>query len=113
VVDTREVSILEDGIPVEVKFDRTPDKAGEMKYGVRVRPGAQIREADESDNREEFTVNIVDRKTRVLIVAGGPMRDYHFVHTMLHRHKAVETDVWLQTVDASDYSKVSQEADEL
>ena len=42
-------------------------------------------------------MNIYDRPVQMLIIAGGPGRDYQFVRNMLHRHSGFEVDVWLQT----------------
>lgn len=54
-------------------------------------------------------VQIVDRKARVLLLAGGPTREYRFVRNMLHRDKDVTVDVLLQSaVDG-----VSQDANEI
>lgn len=110
-VDSREVQLLEDGIPVEVKFERQPGLAGGVEFFVRTAPSGQIRELSLEDNEGRKTVNFVDRKTRVLLIAGGPMRDYRFVRNMLYRHGAIELDVWLQTTEAG--TAVSQESDRL
>ncbi|MEZ6047446.1 MAG: hypothetical protein R3C11_18070 [Planctomycetaceae bacterium] len=49
----------------------------------------------------------------MLLVAGGPMRDYRFVRNMLYRHPGMITDVWLQSVDAGSFGMVSQESNKL
>ena len=113
VVDSREVTLHEAGIPVELKFQRTPSVAGSFEFFVRAKPTSKVRELSDEDNERRKTIRIVDRKTRVLLMAGGPMRDYRFVRNMLYRHKAVKLDVWLQTVDPSTIGKVSQESDNL
>ncbi len=111
VVATREVSLIGDGIPVEVKFQRQPTDAGSFEFFVRTRTATKVREISKLDNEFRKTINIVDRMTRVLIIAGGPMRDYRFVRNMLFRHSAVELDVWLQTADPG--SAISQESNQL
>jgi hypothetical protein len=113
VVETREVEIREDGIPVEVKFQQLPTVAGSVEFFVRALPTSQIRELSDEDNERRKTVNVIERKTRVLLIAGGPMRDYRFVRTMLFRHPAISVDVWLQTVDPVFAGQVSQESDKL
>lgn len=110
-IETREITLFEDGIPVEVKFDRDPSEAGAVEYFIRVRPIVKVQELSEDDNERRKTINVLDRKTRVLLVAGGPMRDYRFVRNMLYRHSAVELDVWLQTADPG--AATSQESDNL
>jgi len=44
-------------------------------------------------NEREAEVEVVDRKTRVLLFASGPMRDYQFLRNQLH----TATNRWLST----------------
>lgn len=106
-----EVILGEDGVPVRVLFEQLQNQAGSWEYFVRVTPRDRVLELSESDNERRRSVNVVDRKTRVLILAGGPMRDYRFVRNMLYRHAAVQTDVWLQSADVS--GAISQESNRL
>jgi hypothetical protein len=112
-IEKRQVTLREDGIPVELKFEQTPSVAGAVEYFIRARPAAGVRELSADDNERRKTVNVIDRKMKVLVVAGGPMRDYTFVRNMLYRHKAVDVDVWLQTVEAQRAGQVSQESNNL
>jgi hypothetical protein len=109
-IETREVTIREDGSPVEVRFRQTPTVAGAFEYFVRARPPAGVQELSDEDNERRKTVNVIDRKMHVLLIAGGPMRDYRFLHTMLNRHSSIDVDVWLQTVSAVTAGQVSQDA---
>lgn len=113
IIEKRQVTIREDGIPVELKFEQTPSVAGGLEYFVRARTTGGVRELSADDNERRKTVNIIDRPMRVLLVAGGPMRDYGFVRNMLHRHSAVGVDVWLQTVEPKTAGQVSQDSDKL
>ncbi len=72
-----------------------------------------MRELSEDDNERRKTVNVIDRKLHVLLVASGPMRDYRFLHTMLNRHSSIDVDIWLQTVAPSTAGQVSQESKRL
>src|SRR3972149_11123801 len=89
----------------------SPSVPGAVEYSVRARPAAGVRELSADDNERRKTVNVIDRKMKVLIVAGGPMRDYAFVRNMLYRHKAVDVDLWLQTVEPKTAGQVSQGTD--
>lgn len=109
--ESREIEILEEGVPTKVSFERTPTDAGSFEYFLRVKPTSRLIELSDSDNERRKAINVVDHKTKVLIVAGGPMRDYQFVRNMLFRHSAIDTDIWLQSADAS--GAVSQESDKL
>jgi hypothetical protein len=113
VIETREIRVREDGAPIEVRFRQTPTVAGGVELYVRVRPPAGVRELSEDDNERRKTVNVIDRKMHVLIVASGPMRDYRFLHTMLNRHSSIDVDIWLQTVSPSSVGQVSQESKRL
>ncbi len=110
VIEQREIMIREDGSPVEVRFRQTPTLAGGFEFFVRAKPPAGVREISDEDNERRKTVNVIDRKLHVLLIAGGPMRDYRFLHTMLNRHSSIDVDVWLQTVSAVTASQVSQDA---
>lgn len=107
------VQLLEDGVPVEIKFERTPSIAGEVEFFVRAKAAPDVDELTLEDNERRKSVNVIDRKLRALIVAGGPMREYRLVRNLLYRHDAVLLDVWLQTVEPASYGAVSQEADRL
>jgi hypothetical protein len=110
VIQTREATILEDGTPVAVAFDYLPTEAGRRIFNVRVKPAAGIRELTLADNEKPLPpVEVIERKTKVLILAGGPMRDYQFVRNLLHRDASIELDVWLQTGSVG----ISQESSNL
>jgi len=117
IVATQEVVMPEDGFPLEVKFDRPPEEDGEVEdgveYTVRAVSNSRIAEFREDDNEKRKKVNVIDRNTGVLLIAGGPMRDYRFLRNMLYRHRRFDIDVWLQTVDANTANLVSQESDDL
>ncbi|MBL6705293.1 MAG: VWA domain-containing protein [Planctomycetaceae bacterium] len=108
---TKEIVLADDGLPVRVSFEQLENVAGVWEYFVRVRSDQKIVELSEGDNERRKSISVVDRKTRVLVIAGGPMRDYQFVRNMLYRHSAIQTDVWLQTADAA--GAVSQEANKI
>lgn len=96
-----------DGEVLPIPLQVTPDEVGKRIYTLRVT--SENIDRDKSDNQIVAKVQIVDRKSRVLLLAGGPTREYRFVRNMLHRDKDVSVDVLLQTaVDG-----VSQEADEI
>ena len=96
-VDRKKVLLLEDGQPVEVKFPRNSTEAGRVTYVVRATTPNRVAEFNSQDNEISFSVNTFDRPTRVLLIAGGPMRDYQFVRNLLFRHKSFDVDVLLQS----------------
>lgn len=94
-VERREITLPDEGKSLPVKFELTPQATGRQTLCFRVAeiPG----ELDPGDNFREADVEIVDKKCRVLIFAGGPSREYQFLRNMLHRDESVEVDVFLQT----------------
>jgi hypothetical protein len=96
-VERKSVQLLEDGVPSEVKFSHSPTDAGRVTYIVRASTQNRVVEFNPQDNEQSFSVNVFDRPTRVLMVAGGPVRDYQFVRNLLYRHKSFDVDVLLQT----------------
>lgn len=108
-LESRDVAIGEDGVPVAVTFEFTPTEPGRRQFFVRAKPVNPVQELVQEDNEDRAAVEVIDRKTKVLLVAGGPMRDYQFVRNMLHRDKSIELDVLLQTGGAG----ISQESDNL
>jgi hypothetical protein len=95
------------GQVVPVKFELQPEEQGVRQYKLRVRPFEG--EIDRRDNEKTAKVEIIDRRTKVLLVAGGPMRDFLFLRNQLFRDKEVISDVWLQ----SGKPGISQEANEV
>ena len=57
----------------------------------------------------EAEIEVVDRKTRVLLFASGPMRDYQFLRNQLHRDPTMIVDVLLQTAQPG----ISQDANKI
>jgi hypothetical protein len=84
-----------DGEPVPVSFDVQRSEEGKRKYIVRIIPLEQEREV--RDNQRSADVSIVERKTNVLLIAGGPTREFRFLRNQLYRDKSVTTHVWLQS----------------
>lgn len=95
------------GQVIPVKFELEPEEQGLRQYKLRVRPFEG--EIDPRDNEKTAKVEILDRRTRVLLIAGGPMRDFIFLRNQLFRDKEIISDVWLQ----SGKPGISQEAHEV
>ncbi|MBS0266597.1 MAG: VWA domain-containing protein [Planctomycetes bacterium] len=96
-VETREEQLIEDGVPIKVTFDYVPAEAGRRTFRVRVRPVNRIAALAEDKIQDDIGIEIIDKKTKVLLIAGGPMRDYQLVRNLLHRDKTIDVDVLLQT----------------
>ena len=105
--DIEGVELGVDGEVVAVPMQVRPEEVGKRVYVVKV--GAIARDPNTSDNELTATVRIVDRKSRVLLLAGGPTREYRFLRNMLFRDKDTTVDVLLQTATQG----ISQEADNI
>lgn len=105
VIENREVILGGDGEVLPVKFELTPDQAG--RRTLRLRVDAPAGDRNPADNAREADIEIVDRKTRILLLADGPMRDYQYLRNMLFRDKNIELHVYLQTGQEG----ISQDAD--
>jgi hypothetical protein len=107
IVDTKRVVPNPDGAAFEVPFELEPETAGKRQLAVRVVPLSG--EQNTEDNQLVARYEVIARRLRVLVVAGGPSREYQFVRNLLHRDREVTLDVWLQ----SGQTGMSQEANEL
>ena len=104
-VETKQIVLSDDGEALPIDFELTPHEVGRRSYIVRV-SGPQ-NDIDPLDNEQSVNVRIVDRQNRVLMLAGGPMRDYRFLRTQAYRDKEIVVDVLLQ----SSPTGAAQEAD--
>ena len=78
-----------------MKFDLVPDATGRRTLSLRVQAPADDR--NPADNVREADIEIVDRKTHVLLLADGPMREYQFLRNQLYRDRYTTVDVLLQS----------------
>src|SRR5262249_47681514 len=83
------------GEVVPVTFELAPGDKGRRMCRLRVK--APPEDSNPNDDQQEVDVEIVDRKTKVLLVASGPTREYIFLRNQLQRDKETVVDVWLQS----------------
>ncbi len=101
------VSTAEDGKEAAAEFTVTPTDEGRRIYIVRVDPAEN--DHDPRDNQKTAVVEVVDRQTRILLLAGGPTREFRFLRSQLHRDKEVALNVLLQSSPAT----ITEEANEI
>lgn len=101
------ITLAGKGELVPVKFEIAPKESGRRTLRLRVKSPPE--DHNPTDDVQEADVEIVDRKTRVLLVASGPMREYVFLRNQLRRDSEVIVDVWLQ----SGQEGISQDANEI
>lgn len=107
------IELTDDSIPVSVQFNQELKVPGKYDYTARIESAAGNSEMTLDDNERRRTIEVTDRKMKVLVISSGPMRDYQFVRNTLFRHSGVESDVWLQSVTDENVGFVSQEAKKL
>lgn len=104
---TQRVNLGEDNEIVPVKFELKSDKAGRRTYHLQL---AEVGDDyNSADNQQEADVEIIDRKTRVLLLASAATREYQFLRNQLKRDKDVIVDVCLQGAAPG----ISQDANEI
>lgn len=106
-VATEQVVLGADDEIVAVSFDVEPADVGTFVYQLRLVPPPD--DGNAADNGREAEVVIVERKTKVLLFAGGPMRDYQYLRNQLYRDPTMTVDVLLQTAQPG----ISQDAHEI
>jgi hypothetical protein len=99
VVDVIDTPLATEGELVPVRFD-VPGlaTAGRRSLVVRISPtgGGQL-DGTPADDTQETEIEVVDRVTEVLLMAGGPTRDYQFMRNVLKRDESFAVDVLLAT----------------
>ena len=96
-----------DGQEVPVSFRLSTTSLGRRTLTLTVE--APSNDRDPRDNQAVRDIEIVDRKTRVLLFCDGPMREYQFLRNVLYRDKSVISDVYMQRAQTG----ISQEANEI
>ena len=93
-VDEQTIRAADDGDPQTVKFQLEGQPEGALRYTVRITPPTG--DLDATDNQRHVDVRVQIRKTKILLIAGGPTRDYQFLRNQLFRDRDSVLDVWLQ-----------------
>ena len=99
IVASKSVTVQPGGAIAPVTFERSQSRVGRFVYTVEVPVLENESVAD--DNSRQTTVNVINSRTRVLIVSGGPSWDYRFLSRLLERDKTIDVSCWLQSADLS------------
>ena len=89
------VNLGEDGQGIPVEFKVSQLKQGKRRYIVRI--PSLPEDLDPRDNEKGVLVEIIDRQTQVMLLAGGPTREFRFLRNQLYRDKDIRLQVWLQS----------------
>jgi hypothetical protein len=111
VIEEERTVELVDGQLLTVRFEVEPEKEHVGKREYRLRAKAIERETDAEDNIRGAKVEVVDRKDKVLLLAGGPLRDFIFLRNQLFRDETHATHVTVMLQSAR--PGISQEAHQI
>ena len=101
------IKLASDGKPSPVEFEVSRRELGKRRYKIVAETIEG--ELDANDNVRSATVEVIDRKSVVLMIAGGPSREFRFLRNQLFRDEDIELHVWLQSAK----SGADQESDVL
>ncbi|MCG8587345.1 MAG: VWA domain-containing protein, partial [Pirellulales bacterium] len=89
-----------DGEDVPVVFDITPaeEEIGRRLYTVEVDAFSDDI-ATEDNTWGPFPIEIVEQRLKVLLIAGGPTREYRFLRNQLRRDRQMDVVEWPQWAD--------------
>ena len=93
--DETTVRLLDDGQANSVEFNVTRQEQGKRRYIIRTE--SVEGDSDPRDDQRAAMVEIVKRQTKVLLIAGGPNREFRFLRNQLYRDKDILLHVWLQS----------------
>ena len=99
IVDSKTALVPPGGAIEPIVFRRSQEEVGRFTYLINV-PALES-ETVIDDNSKQITVNVIDSRTRVLLVSGGPSWDYRFLSRLLQRDESVDLSCWLQSADLS------------
>lgn len=107
-LETDDVLVLsEDSEPVTFETELESLEQGKRIYTVKV--GVIEGELDDRDNNRSITIEAIQKKNQVLLMAGGPNREFRFLRNQLFRDDDVTLHVLLQSAK----NGADQESDKL
>ncbi|MEL7498112.1 MAG: VWA domain-containing protein [Planctomycetota bacterium] len=101
------LTLGDDGEAIPFEFEVNSGNEGKRKFIVRTEP--IVGEIDATDNQRSVSVEVMQRQTKVLLIAGGPNREFRFLRNQLYRDDDILLHVWLQSAKQG----ADQESDEL
>ena len=88
----KEVRLASGGVS-DIDFEIRSPEPGKQKLTVKLIPPQEDRHP--ADDHQQAEVEVVDRRDRVLLFAGGPSRDYQFLCAQIFRDKSMSVDAYL------------------
>lgn len=104
-IESRDIEIANDHSLIPIEFRHLPEIEGSWR--LIVKSPAIPNEIRVEDNQAIASFEVIDQKTKILLVAGGPTREYRFLRNLLFRDASTSLSVLLQSAASS----ASQDAD--
>lgn len=104
-LEAQEVPLPDDESLVPIEFTYLPEVTG--RWDILVRAAKTPAESFPDDNAASAAFEVIDQSTKVLVLSGGPTREYRFLRNLLYRDPSIDVSVHLQ----SSGSLTAQEAD--
>ncbi|MCA9246615.1 MAG: VWA domain-containing protein [Planctomycetales bacterium] len=105
--DSQRVALGDDSAVVAAKFELAAEETGRRTFRLQIdAPADDLRR---NDNFQEVEVEIIDRESRVLLLASAATREYQFLRNQLRRDEGFDVDVLLQSSPVG----ISQDADQI
>ncbi|MEM9353110.1 MAG: hypothetical protein AAGA92_08860 [Planctomycetota bacterium] len=101
------IALPADGVAMPVRFVYTPTEPGASRLTAQL--VGHSRDPFPADDSRGAALEVIARKTNVLLIAGAANRDYRFLRNQLDRDEQTRLSVWLQLLSGP----ISQDADEL
>ena len=95
--DEISVRLLPNGEPASVEFAVSREQEGKRRYEIRAESFEE--DLDLQDNSRRCMVEIIRQKTNILLIAGGPTREFRFLRNQLFRDDEIFLNVWLQSAE--------------
>jgi len=95
-IDVTESVLAADGELVAVRFD-VPGLTATGRHALIVRVVPPAADRAPGDDAQAADIEVVERVTEVLLMAGGPSREYQFMRNVLDRDPSFAVDVLLGT----------------
>ena len=111
-LDSKVMTLAGDGLEQRVRLNFEPNEEGLFKYEIKLPRLAG--ELTPINNTKSFYVKVLRSKLKVLLIAGGPSADVHFLRRALAEDENVEVQFYVEKLKGAFYRNASlPNADEL
>lgn len=97
IIETRPLQIQSKTFQKQLEFRIKPKLAGSFLYSLKIEPRAEELTGD--DNIASRSLEVLDKETRVLLIAGTPSYEFRRLRNLLIRERTIQVSCWLQTAD--------------